>query len=78
MLIKKRKQLKKKMPTRRKTEQYWSEAQVQKRIDASSSATPDWLGSTAEPFTASPRRTNRTVNTGRAAAVCPPSRLCGR
>ncbi|MBI1311531.1 DEAD/DEAH box helicase [bacterium] len=34
LLIKKRKQLKKKMPTRRKTEQYWNEAQFQKLIDA--------------------------------------------
>ncbi|MHC4877917.1 MAG: DEAD/DEAH box helicase [Planctomycetota bacterium] len=34
LLIRKRKQLKKKMPTRRKTEQYWSEAQFQKLIDA--------------------------------------------
>lgn len=34
LLIRKRKQLKKKMPTRRKTEQYWNEAQFQKLIDA--------------------------------------------
>lgn len=34
LLLKKRKQLKKKMPTRRKTVQYWNEAQFQKLIDA--------------------------------------------
>ena len=34
LLIKKRKQLKKKAPTRRKTVQYWNEAQFQKLIDA--------------------------------------------
>jgi superfamily II DNA/RNA helicase len=34
ILIKKRKKMKKKMPTRRTTEQYWGEAQFQKLIDA--------------------------------------------
>ena len=34
LLIKKRKQMKKKMPTRRTTEQYWAEPQFQKLIEA--------------------------------------------
>ncbi len=34
LLIRAKKQLKKKMPTRRKTEQYWNEAQFQKLIEA--------------------------------------------